>query len=279
MKNFLVRTVTGVLFGVALIGSIIYGSISFGILFALVTMLSVNEFCTLIAEYKKTNFSKWLAIIAGGYLFAAFYMTTHMNAKMVLPLFAPYIAIVLYVFIKELFKTEGSKLDNFAYFSLSQVYAALPFALLNILSTGGATGGETYSFVLPLSIFIFVWCNDTGAFLFGCTLGRHKMFERVSPKKTWEGFIGGALVAIGAGVALSCIWDIMTLWEWVGMAAIVVATGTLGDLIESCMKREMKIKDSGSILPGHGGMLDRFDSTMIAAPSVIVYLSFIGIIG
>ena len=104
------------------------------------------------------------------------------------------------------------------------------------------------------------------------------MFERVSPKKTWEGFAGGALTAMGAGVVLSHFFDAMTLWEWVGMGATVVATATLGDLIESCMKREMKIKDSGNILPGHGGMLDRFDSTLLAAPSVIVYLSLIGII-
>jgi phosphatidate cytidylyltransferase len=104
------------------------------------------------------------------------------------------------------------------------------------------------------------------------------MCERVSPKKTWEGFAGGTLVTIGAGVALYYITDTMAIWEWIGMAIVVVATATLGDLIESTMKREMQIKDSGNILPGHGGMLDRFDSTLLATPSVIAYLALVGVL-
>lgn len=278
MKNFLVRVATGLVFGIVLIGSMWLGKTSFGILFLLVTMLSVREFCTLVAKYKNTTFSKWMAILGGGYLFAAFYAVFHTDADNALLVFLPYIALVLFVFMQQIFATKGSKLDNLAYFTLSQVYAAQPFAMLNILATAGAGAGDTYSFILPLCIFIFIWCNDTGAFCVGCTIGRHKMFERVSPKKTWEGFAGGAIVAIGAGVALSYIWDIMNVWEWTGMAATVVATATLGDLIESCMKREMQIKDSGTLLPGHGGVLDRFDSTILATPSVILYLALIGLI-
>ena len=104
------------------------------------------------------------------------------------------------------------------------------------------------------------------------------MFERISPKKTWEGFIGGAVVAIIAGVVFSRFFDIMNVWQWIGMAATVVAAGTLGDLVESSIKREMEIKDSGNFLPGHGGLLDRFDSTIFAIPSVIAYLAIIGIL-
>lgn len=278
MKNFLIRTLTGALFVVVLIGSMIYSGSSFGALFTCITMLAVREFCSLVEQHKGTTFNKWLAIIGGGYLFLAFLFVYQYDAPHILPIFAPYMALVMYVFVDQLFRTEGSKLDNFAYFTLSQVYAALPFAMLNILATGGTMPGETYSYILPLSIFIFIWCNDSGAFCFGCTLGRHKMFERVSPKKTWEGFAGGALVAVGAGVAMSYFSDIMNVWEWAGMAAVVVVTSTLGDLIESCMKREMQIKDSGNLLPGHGGVLDRFDSTILATPGVVVYLSFIGIV-
>lgn len=278
MKNFLIRVATGLVFGIVLIGSMWLGKTSFGILFLIVTMLSVREFCTLVTKYKNTTFSKWPAILGGGYLFAAFYAVFHAGAGDTLLVFLPYIALVLFMFIQQVFATKGSKLDNLAYFTLSQVYAALPFAMLNILATAGAKAGDTYSFILPLCIFIFIWCNDTGAFCVGCTIGRHKMFERVSPKKTWEGFAGGAIVAMGAGVALSYIWDIMNVWEWTGMAATVVATATLGDLIESCMKREMQIKDSGTLLPGHGGVLDRFDSTILATPSVILYLALIGLI-
>lgn len=280
MKGFLTRVVTGAIFAVTLLGGILCNKYTFGVLFAIVSMLSVREFCSLIHKYKKTTFSTWLAMLCSLCLFGAMYATYHLKeaTEPALPLFAPYILLVVFAMIRQLFDTKSKPLDNLAYFIFSQVYTALPFALLCLLSTGGAKIGETYNSLLPLSIFIFIWFNDTGAFLFGCTLGRHKMFERVSPKKTWEGFAGGALAAVGAGIALSQFSDIMSLWEWTGMAIVVVATATLGDLIESTMKREMQIKDSGNILPGHGGMLDRFDSTLLATPSVIAYLALVGII-
>lgn len=277
MNKLLVRVLTGAAFGVILLGAILYGHTSFGALFAIVTMLSVNELCNLIHEYKKTTFSTLLAVIGGGYLFFVFYAKTHLGFENTPLLIAPYALLIVYSFIRQLFSTEGSSLDNYAYFTLSQIYAALPFALLNLLSTVGADG-STYCFVLPLAIFIFIWCNDTGAFFVGCSLGRHKMWERISPKKTWEGFAGGTITAIVAGYVMSLFFTQMNAWQWMGMAATVVAAGTLGDLIESCMKREMGIKDSGNILPGHGGMLDRFDSTILAVPSVMIYLSLIGLL-
>ena len=280
MKNFLIRVATGAVFAVTLLGGILYNKYTFGALFAIVTILSVREFCSLIHNYKKTTFSTPFAMGCGVALFAAMFITFHMNqtCKPTLPLFAPYILLVIIAMVRQLFDTKSKPLDNMAYFIMSQVYVALPFSLLCVLSAAGADTEGTYNFLMPLSIFIFIWFNDTGAFLFGCTLGRHKMFERVSPKKTWEGFAGGAFAAIVAGVALSHFSDIMSLWEWIGMGLTVVATATLGDLIESVMKREMQIKDSGNILPGHGGMLDRFDSTLLAVPAAVVYLSFIGIL-
>lgn len=277
MNKFLVRILTGVTFGIVLLGAILYGEISFGLLFTLVTMLAVNEFSNLIHKYKKTTFSTLLAVLAGDYLFFAFYAKTHMGVENTTLLFAPYALTIVFVFIRRLFSTEGSSLDNYAYFTLTQVYAALPFALLNLLSTVGATD-STYSYALPLAIFIFIWCNDTGAFFVGCSIGRHKMWERISPKKTWEGFAGGTATALIAGYVMSLFFDNLNTIEWMGMAAVVVMASTLGDLIESCMKREMGIKDSGNILPGHGGMLDRFDSTILAAPSVMIYLALIGVL-
>ena len=278
MKKFLVRIATGAVFAITLLASIIYGKASFGVLFLLVTLLSVNEFCSLAKKYRGTTFSSWLAVLGGGYLFIATFMLFHGGNISPLTLYSPYIAIVAYIFIRQLFDTEGKPLDNYAYFSLSQIYVAVPLALLNILATGGAEAGSTYNWLLPITIFFFIWCNDTGAFFIGCAIGRHKMFERISPKKTWEGFIGGATVAIIAGVVMSRFFDIMNIWQWMGLATTVVAAGTLGDLVESSMKREMQIKDSSNILPGHGGMLDRFDSTLLAIPCVLVYLNSIGIL-
>ena len=273
MKKMLVRIATGAVFGITLLACILYSNISFGALFALVTCLAVNEFCNLVHDYKKTTFSTPVAVIGGLYLFLAFFMLDKVTEPFML--FVPYLLVVAYAFVRELYKKAGSPLDNFAYFALSQLYAALPFALLNILSTFGP---EAYNYIMPLSIFIFLWCSDSGAYFVGSAIGRHKLFERISPKKSWEGSIGGGVLALVAAYILSIYYPMLGTLEWLGMAAVVVVTGTWGDLIESCMKREMGIKDSGNFLPGHGGLLDRFDSTLLAVPCVIVYLAFLGIL-
>jgi phosphatidate cytidylyltransferase len=191
MKKFLTRVATGAVFAITLLASILYSKVSFGALFLLVTLLSVNEFCSIVKRYKGTTFSTWLAVLGGGYLYFATFMVFHGAIENTMAIYSPYIAVVAYIFIRQLFDTESKPLDNYAYFALSQIYVAAPLALLNILATGGAEAGNTYSWLLPITIFLFIWCNDTGAFFVGCTIGKHKMFERVSPKKTWEGFIGG----------------------------------------------------------------------------------------
>ena len=271
MKKLLVRVATGAVFGVVLLACILYNNISFGALFALVTCLAVNEFCNLVHEYKKTTFSTTVAVVGGLYLFLAFFMMDKVAEPFML--FVPYLILIAFALVRELYKKADSPLDNMAYFALSQLYAALPFALLNILTTFGP---GAYNYIMPLSIFIFLWCSDSGAYFVGSAIGRHRLFERISPKKSWEGSIGGGVLALVAAYVLSLYYPTLGAFEWMGMAAVVVVTGTWGDLIESCMKREMGIKDSGNILPGHGGILDRFDSAILAIPSVVVYLYILG---
>ena len=271
MKKLLVRVATGAVFGVVLLACILYNNISFGALFALVTCLAVNEFCNLIHEYKKTTFSTPVAVVGGLYLFLAFFMMDKVAEPFML--FVPHLILIAFALVRELYKKADSPLDNMAYFALSQLYAALPFALLNILTTFGP---GAYNYIMPLSIFIFLWCSDSGAYFVGSAIGRHRLFERISPKKSWEGSIGGGVLALVAAYVLSLFYPTLGAIEWMGMAAVVVVTGTWGDLIESCMKREMGIKDSGNILPGHGGILDRFDSAILAIPSVVVYLYILG---
>lgn len=278
MKKFIVRTLAGALFAAALIGAILYGAKTFTMLFLLFMTMSLHELCVLLNKHRKATFNTQFAVLCGVLLFTAFAAVNYIEGVSTVLLFAPYIIAVLYVFISRLFSAKGNALEDYAYFALTQLYVALPFSLLSVLSTVGTPEGEGYSWLMPLSVFIFIWCNDSGAFCVGCTIGRHKMFERVSPKKTWEGFVGGAVVAATAGVIMSRFFTVMNIWEWVGMALVVVVTGTLGDLVESSMKREMQIKDSGNFLPGHGGLLDRFDSTLLAVPGVIVYLACLGLL-
>jgi phosphatidate cytidylyltransferase len=240
--------------------------------------LAVNELTMLLRRHKSANINPIATFMCSILLYIGFTAIAHSNTVPALLVFTPYILAILCVFVGRLFSTKGNNIENLAYFALTQLYVALPFSLLQILSTAGAPEGETYYWLFPLSIFIVIWCNDSGAYCIGCLIGRHKMFERISPKKTWEGFFGGVAVAVGASVVMAQYFEVMNIWQWIGMAVTVVVFGTLGDLVESNIKREMGIKDSGNVLPGHGGLLDRFDSTLFAVPSVIAYLAFIGIL-
>ena len=152
--------------------------------------------------------------------------------------------------------------------------SALPFALLNVLAfhSDETASISQYNAILPLSIFIFNWVNDTGAYCTGMLFGKHKLFERISPKKSWEGSIGGSVFCIISSFILAHFFPFMSTGVWIGLALTVVIFGTWGDLTESLLKRRLGIKDSGNILPGHGGMLDRFDSAILAIPAAVVYL-------
>ena len=182
--------------------------------------------------------------------------------------------LLLYLMISELYLKKANPMLNWAYSMLSQLYIGLPFALLNVLAfhNDPEYSSVSYNPILPLSIFIFLWLSDTGAYCVGSLIGKHRLFERISPKKSWEGSIGGGVVAIGASFILAHYFTIMSMWEWAGLALVVVIFGTWGDLTESLLKRQLHVKDSGTILPGHGGMLDRFDSALMAIPAAVFYL-------
>jgi phosphatidate cytidylyltransferase len=181
--------------------------------------------------------------------------------------------------VAELYLKAEDPIHNWAYTMMSQLYIALPFSLLNVLAFRSNGTSIQYTYLTPLCVFVFLWLNDAGAYLCGSMLGRHKLFPRISPGKSWEGSIGGGLLVVIASLLL---WHYteqygvndlgLTAIEWVGLGLVIVLFGTWGDLIESLLKRTMGIKDSGNILPGHGGMLDRFDSTLMAIPAAVVYL-------
>lgn len=277
-SNFLQRAITGVIFVAVLVGCILGGPISFTILFALISALTINEFGNIVNRMEHTRMNKPISILAGLFLFLCFgYIGVVPGAN---EIFIPYLFLILYLFISELYKKQSNPLNNWAYAMMSQIYIALSFALLNVLAyhSSATESVSQYNPILPLSIFIFNWVNDTGAYCTGMLFGKHRLFERISPKKSWEGSIGGAVFSIIAAIVLAHFFTFLSTGVWIGLGLTVVVFGTWGDLTESLIKRTLGIKDSGNILPGHGGMLDRFDSTLMAVPAAVVYLYLVGLI-
>lgn len=272
-NNFIQRAVTGVLFVTVLVGCILYSPFSFGILFTIISALSVHEFARLINQNGEISLNKTITSLGGAYLFLAL-MSFCTQQSVGARVFLPYLALLLYLMITELYLKKKNPTGNWAYSMLSQLYVALPFALLNVLAFQNSPeiGSVTYNPILPLSIFVFIWLSDTGAYCVGSLIGKHRLFERISPKKSWEGSIGGGAFSIASSLAFAHFFPFMSWWQWAGLATVVVIFGTWGDLTESLMKRQLGIKDSGNILPGHGGMLDRFDSALMAIPAAVVYL-------
>lgn len=279
MKNFIVRTITGVFFVAAIVISFL-NPLAMVFLFALVTGLTIWEFCGLVNERPYVQVNQFISTIAGMYLFLA--MAGHCSGRTPDTVFIPYLITIIYLLIAELYLKAKDPINNWAYTMLPQLYIALPFSMLNVLAFPQA---GSYSFVFPLSVFVFLWMNDTGAYLCGSLLGRHKLFPRVSPGKSWEGSIGGGVLVVGIAVLIWWLLDkyaigqaTLNVWHWAGLGLTVVVFGTWGDLVESLFKRTLGIKDSGNILPGHGGMLDRFDSSLLAIPAAVVYLFTISLL-
>lgn len=270
MKNFIQRAITGIIFVAVLIGCIIGSPFSFGILFAIISGMATYEFCNLVNKQEDVDINRNICTLGSIFLFFCFFYYGINPTDT--GIFIPYLILLVYLMISELYLKKSNPIHNWAYSMLSQVYVGLPFALLNVLAFQSIEATSYYQFILPLSIFIFIWINDTGAYCTGMLFGKHRLFERISPKKSWEGSIGGAIFCIAAAFALAHWVPVMNTMEWIGMALTVVIFGTWGDLTESLMKRHLGIKDSGNILPGHGGMLDRFDSAIMAIPATVVYL-------
>ena len=276
MNNFIARTITGILF-VATIVVCFLNPTAMIFLFALVTGLTVWEFTGLVNDRPGVAVNRFISTVAGVYFFLA--MAGTCSGFTSSTVFIPYLITIIYLLVAELYAKQEDPIHDWAYTMMCQMYVVLPFSLLNMLAFRAAPEGIMYVYTLPLSVFVFLWVNDTGAYCCGSLFGKHKLFPRVSPGKSWEGSIGGGifvLVAAALGWYLTDVYDMnptgMGMWEWMGLGLTVVVFGTWGDLVESLFKRTLGIKDSGNILPGHGGMLDRFDSSLLAIPAAVVYL-------
>ena len=274
MKNLVVRTVTGIVFVAAVVASILLYEttiVPFAVLMSLVAVEGTREFLKMtgVAANRLVSVLAMLMVVPIAVLPALVHFPAPVFLTLIILLFFPVLSAVL------LFqKNDGaSSLRTLSFCLVPVFWIALPVMLMFAMVEDSAP--------FLLALFIIIWLNDTLAYCAGSLFGRHKLCERISPKKTWEGFLVALVLTVAASVSFGYIgyfaneasWSLL---QWMGFALVVVIFGTLGDLVESMIKRACGVKDSGNILPGHGGVLDRFDSVLMATPAAFLYIVLIG---
>ncbi len=270
MNNFVKRTISGIGFAVIMLAAFLTNKYVYGIvmLFSLIVMM--KEFLTMTCG-RNYRYSQFLSIFSGAVLFTLVYLYKAFNfpGRLVILAFVP----VFLLMINSLYLKDKSRFDKFANLYAAMLYIAVPWAMLNFAVFNAA--GE-FNGILLLCFFCIIWGTDVGAYIFGITLGQKygkKLFPSISPKKSWIGFWGGLGTAVGVAIGLHYVGLFcFDLIHCIFMGVLLCVAGVYGDLIESQWKRHYNVKDSGNIIPGHGGLLDRFDSALIAIPIGIIYL-------
>lgn len=283
-KNLIVRSITGILFVAIMVAGFLTPR-AMVLLFAIITALTLWEYTGLVNDrVADVSVNRFISTVGGVYLFIAVaaWRVGYVSNFVIM---VPYVLTIVYLFISELYAKSRNALQDWAYTMLGQMYIAMPLSLINIVAFERSADGSfmTYDMFRPLALFILLWANDVGAYCFGSLLGKHKLFPRISPGKTWEGSIGGGIFAVVVAGIIGWLANsgatphTLNIYQWLGLGAVVVVFGTWGDLVESLFKRTIGVKDSGNILPGHGGMMDRFDSSLMAIPAAVIYLYSISI--
>ncbi len=268
MKNVLLRSISGAIYVGLIVAGILIGKWAFLALSILLAALGIIELFHMHADKKSDTVQVAMDTVGGVTLIAGMWQYIFFNSSCLL---GAYLIYLIARMVMQLYRTGDSPMADLAYSMLAQMYIALPLALSMFI--------YAYSPMLVLSMFIFIWLNDTGAFVVGCSLGKHRLFPRLSPKKSWEGFWGGLVICVIAAIAIESFcpefFDKLNMIQVIIFSIIVVVFSTWGDLIESMFKRNFDIKDSGKLIPGHGGILDRIDSLLLVIPATLCYLIFI----
>ncbi len=265
-SNLPQRIATGLLGASGIIFGIVYSEWTYLLVFFIICILSLREFYKLSGLDGMIPQKTFGTICGLTIFFLSFFIERGSISYRYYFVFFPLLSCVY--MIKLYKKFERKPFTNIAYTFLGIFYIAVPLALLNI----AAFEEGTYHFEIIFGCLFILWATDTGAYFAGSLFGKRKLFERISPKKSWEGVIGGALLALAMTYGISFFFDLLAFWEWLSICVIIVIGGVYGDLIESLLKRSIEIKDSGNSLPGHGGFLDRFDGLFISAPFIVAFL-------
>ena len=265
-SNLAQRIITAFIGAAVIVTCIIYSEWTYFLIFFLICFLTLREFYAL-AVLDGMVVQKTFCTICGMGIFTLSFLIEHRHISyryyfLIFPMLSCVYMIKLYK------KFEQKPFTNIAYTLLGIFYVAVPYALLNIAAF---ENGE-YNFEIMFGCLFILWASDTGAYIAGTLFGKRKLFERISPKKSWEGALGGALLAFAFAFLINYFFHSLASWQWFSIAAIIIVGGIYGDLIESLLKRSIEIKDSGTSLPGHGGFLDRFDGLLISAPFIVAFL-------
>lgn len=265
-NNLTQRTISALIGAFVMIGGVYLGPISFYFIFLILTVVTLLEF------YKLTGLDgmiplKTFGTISGGLLFTIMFLieSSYLPPEYYFLIFP----VLMCIFLIKLYRPKDKKpFTSIAFTILGIVYVALPFSFLSML----VYRYGDYNGLILIGILLILWASDVGAYFAGTLFGKRKLFERISPKKSWEGSIGGFLLAVSMSLGVGFYFEVLPLWQWIGVAVLIVVGGTYGDLVESLFKRSILIKDSGNLIPGHGGFLDRFDGLLLAVPFIIAFL-------
>ena len=266
MSNFWKRAITGTLYVCVVVGSVLWNQFSFLGLLLLFSIFCLYEYTTLF-KGKTASPPQYATIISG----ALYFLLREFDSAHIVPNYFKNLAypLIFIVFIIELYQKKRRSFSSAAIGVAGIVYISLSLWCFTEI---GYLGGNYRPYII-LGYFILIWCSDTFAYLVGNLMGKTKLFESISPKKTWEGSIGGAVFTIGAAILLyKYLPESLRVLDWIGLALIIIVFGTIGDLVKSMLKRNSGVKDSGSLLPGHGGFLDRLDSLLFSAPFAMAFL-------
>ncbi|MCA4897125.1 MAG: phosphatidate cytidylyltransferase [Cytophagales bacterium] len=265
-SNLPQRIATGLLGAAGIIFGIVYSEWTYLLVFFIICILSLREFYKLSGLDGMIPQKTFGTICGLTIFFLSFFIERGSISYRYYFIFFPLLSCVY--MIKLYKKFERKPFTNIAYTFLGIFYIAVPLALLNI----AAFEEGSYRFEIIFGCLFILWATDTGAYFAGSLFGKRKLFERISPKKSWEGVIGGALLALTMTYGISYFFELLPFWKWLSICVIIIIGGVYGDLIESLLKRSIEIKDSGNSLPGHGGFLDRFDGLFISAPFIVAFL-------
>jgi phosphatidate cytidylyltransferase len=277
MQGLWKRLTTAVIFVVIMIAGMYTGPYTFNLLFLIITGGCLYEFLTMVLDRhsRRDRVRKALGVGIGllPFILTSWLVLGHIHnpetfIQVASLLFAPFIFMI---FIYELYSNSDEPFGNIAYIILGMFYIGVPFALVDFI----AFDQDTFYYRVVFGLLLLTWVNDTGAYVVGSQLGKTPLFPRISPNKTWEGSIGGALTCILFGYILHLVFDEINLIQWLVLATIVAVFGGLGDLVESMLKRSVGVKDSGNLLPGHGGLLDRFDAFIFVVPFAAAYILYL----